>query len=80
MTLVPWPWAGPVLEVTLPSEGVSLEDISGQALSYQGRSTNGEMKLTCLGCWGATGQAWAVNFTWQRAMPEPAEVAVRHIT
>ena len=56
VTLVPWPWAGPVLEVTLPSEGVSLEDISGQALSYQGRSTNGEMKLTCLGCWGAQGR------------------------
>ena len=65
VTLVPWPWAGPVLEVTLPSEGVSLEDISSQALSYQGRSTSGEMELTCLGCWGATGQAQ------QGAMPAP---------
>lgn len=65
MPLVPWPWAGPVLEVTLPSEGVSLEDIIDQALWYQGRSTNGEMKLTCLGCWRATGQAW------QEAVPEP---------
>ena len=61
-------------------EGVFWEDISDLALGHQGRNTNREMKLTCLGCWGAPGQAWAVNFTWPRAMPEPAEVAVRHIT
>ena len=28
------------------------------------------MKLTCLGCCGATGQTWAVNFDWQGAVPE----------
>lgn len=52
---------GPTLEVTLLSEGVFWEDISDQALGHPGRSANGEMKRTCLGCCGATGQAWAVS-------------------
>ena len=63
--LVSWPGVGHILELTLLSEGVSLEDISDHVLGNQGRSPNGEMKLTCLGCCGSTGQAW------QGAEPEP---------